>query len=573
MIFFINMVNIINYLIEINMKTTLFILMISFLIGISYAQNSPQMLDEQILKNVFNKDSISVLDFYRQYSSFTDPGEYAYLYNNLPDSLPELCSLIKSQFIHPFALSQYRDQIPKERWNESVKYTTVKSILKGLLSYDSRGFVNDRKPEDRLVLHCWHCSILLASILKYRGIPARVCYGHAAYLVPGFHTGHVICEVWNKNENRWMLVDPSTDRIDFSREEFAFSNDSWLKMQKKEIDPNLYGMPGNNDNYNGLVSIVSTVCLDLASILGNEYTIYQYAQILNYAFQNNNQLPKEQIEILNRISKLMKSVNSENLSKLQEIYNNTLQIQITETHQFDLSKLAVSSDKPNIKKLSSINKPDIEFVEIPGGTFIMGSPVTEPGRKDDEIQHEVTLSAFKMSKYPITFAQYDAFCEATSREKPWGFKRGNMPVSQVTWYDADAFAKWMGCRLPTEAEFEYAARANTTTPFYTGDSLTLDQAYFNNKSAREAKPVGSFPPNAFGLYDMHGNMIEWTNDWYGVYNINEKMNPRGPETGEIKVSRGGGFWLPALKCRSACRAGDPPGNRGAGLSFRIVKDK
>jgi formylglycine-generating enzyme required for sulfatase activity len=566
------------------MKNTIFILMISILTGLSFAQNKSQKSNEKILKNTFSNHA-AVLDFYRQYSSFTDPGEFAYLYKNLPESLPELCSLIKSQFIHPFAeLPKYRDQIPKERWNESVNYTTVKSILKGLLFYNSSGLVKDRKPEDRLVLHCWHCSILLASILKYRGIPARVCYGHAAYLAPGFHTGHVICEVWNKNENRWMLVDPSTDRIDFSREEFAFSNDSWLKMQKKEIDPSLYGMPGNNDNYNGLVSIVQTVCLDLASILGNEYTIYQYAQILNYAFQNNNQLPKEQIEILNRISKLMKSLNAENLSELQEIYNNTPQIQITETHQFDVSKLVVSSDKPDIKKLSSINKPDIEFVEIPGGTFMMGSPVTEPGRKDDEIQHQVALNAFKMSKYPVTFDQYDLFCEATGREKPFGFERGKMPVSQISWYDAKAFAEWMGCRLPTEAEFEYAARANTTTPFYTGDCITSEKANFNgnepyanceeSENRKKPLPVGSFPPNAFGLYDMSGNIWEWCNDWYGEYKVDEKLNPKGPDTGTKKVDRGGGYYDPAWRCRSAYRAGgDPPENRGTGISFRIVKDK
>lgn len=380
------------------MRTTIIIFLISILMEFSYAQNSPQKPDGQILKNVFNKDSSWVLDFYRQYSSFTDPGEYAYLYKNLPDSLPELCSLIKSQFIHPIVeLPDHRDQIPEERWNKSVKYTTVKSILKGLVSYDSRGLVTDRKPEDRLVLHCWHCSILLASILKYRGIPARVRYGYAPYLTPGFHSGHVICEVWNENDKRWMLVDPSTNMIDYSRKEFDFSNDSWLKMQKKEIDPNLYGMPGNYSKYNGLVSIASTVCLDLASLLGNEYTIYQYAQILNYAFQNNNQLPTDQIEILDRNSELMKSLNAENLSKLQKIYDNTPQIQITKTYLFDLSKLAISLNKPDIKKLSSINKPEIEFADIPGGTFIMGSPVTEPGRQDDEIQHEVTLSAFKMT--------------------------------------------------------------------------------------------------------------------------------------------------------------------------------
>ncbi len=555
------------------MKATICILMISLLMGISSAQNSPQKSNEQIMKNAFNKDSISVLDFYSKYSSYTDPGEYAYLYKNLPDSLPQLCILIKSQFIHPVAeLPMYRDQIPKERWNETEKYTTVKSILKGLVTYDSRGFVKDRKPQDRLVLGCREYAILLASILKYRGIPARVRYGFAPYLIPGYYSNHVICEVLNKNDKRWMLVDVGANLIDFSREKFAFGYDSWLKMQKKEIDPSLYGVPGEYSKNNGLVPIATMVCLDLASLLGNEYTIYQYAPISDYASQNNNQLQADQIEILNRISELMKSLNADNLSKLQEIYNNTPQIQITKTFIFDLNKLAVSLNKPDTEKLSSTKKPVIEFVDIPGGTFLMGSPVTEKGRKDEEIQHQVTLSAFKMSKYAITFEQYDLFCEATGRKKPWGFKRGKMPVSQITWYDAQAFAEWMGCRLPTEAEREYAARANTATPFYTGDSLTLDQAFFNNKSGMEAKPVGSFPPNAFGLYDMHGNMGELCSDWYGEYNLKDTSNPKGPETGGEKVLRGGGWWVSVQECRSASRVGVPPGNRGAGISFRIVKD-
>lgn len=142
----------------------------------------------------------------------------------------------------------------------------------------------------------------------------------------------------------------------------------------------------------------------------------------------------------------------------------------------------------------------------------------------------------------------------------------------------------MSCRLPTEAEFEYAARANTTTPFYTGDCLTSEQANFNGKepytnckkSETKGKPlpVGSFPPNAFGLYDMHGNIWQWTNDWYGEYNVDNKLNPKGPDTGTLKVDRGGGFYDPAWRCRSACRGdGTPPVNRGTGISFRIVKDK
>jgi hypothetical protein len=280
----------------------LFILIIIILVT-TYCQNDSTKSNRtnKLVENVQNDSTL--LDFYRQYSSFTDPGEYKYLYENLPDSLSELCSLIRSQFInYGWELDMYRDQIPKERWNESLKYPTVKSALEGLLSYDSSGLVKDRKVEDRLVLTCRDNAILLASILKYRGIPARVRYGHATYLIPDFHTSHVICEVWNENDNRWMLVDPSTDMIDFSREKFDFSNDVWLKMQKKEIDPNLFGIPGK---YTGLASIIAKVYADLVSILGTEYTIYQYPPILDYAFESDNQLTAEHIEMLNRISELM----------------------------------------------------------------------------------------------------------------------------------------------------------------------------------------------------------------------------------------------------------------------------
>jgi formylglycine-generating enzyme required for sulfatase activity len=560
------------------MKTAIFVLMISILMEISYAQNSLKKPNEQILKNTINKDSISVLDFYRRYSSFTDPGEYKYLYKNLPDSLPELCSLIRSQFINQgWELENYREQIPKERWNESLKYPTVKSALEGLLSYDSRGLVKDRKVKDRLVLICRDNATLLASILKYRGIPARVRYGFAPYLIPGFHSFHIICEVWNEKDERWMLVDPSADRIDFTREEFDFSNDVWSKMQQKEIDPALYGMMGK---FTGLLPITIIVCTDLASLLGNEYPIGKYPPLLDDAVQNNNQFTAKQMEMLNRICKLMKSIDADNLSKLQDIYNNTPQIQFTKS--FDPK--TINAENNTSTKDSSIHKPNIEFVDIPAGTFTMGSPSSEKGRKDDEIQHQVTLSAFKMSKYTVTFEQYDMFYEATGRTKPWGRERGKLPVTQVTWYDAAAFAEWMGCRLPTEAEWEYAARANTTSPFYTGDCLTSDQANFNGeepytncedgKFRQEAIPVGSFPPNAFGLYDMHGNIWEWTNDWYGEYDIDKKTNPKGPDTGTRKVDRGGGFYDPAWRCRSACRGGGtPPGNKGTGISFRLVKSK
>ena len=319
------------------MKIAVVTLLFYSLMQWGFVQNSPQN-PELNLPTKFNKDRISVLDFYRQYSSFTEPGEYEYLYENLPDSLPELCSLIKSQFIHPYAeLPKYREQIPKDRWKEMYRYPGVKSTLEGLVSYDPSGLTKERQPKDRLILGCWHNSLLLASILKSREIPARIRYGHATYLAPDYHISHVICEVWNDIEKRWMLVDPSMDMVDFSRDKFDISNNAWIQMQKGEIDPKLFGIPGR---YNGPGSITAKLCSDLASILGTEHTFFEYAPILDFMFEENKELTSEQVELLNKISKLMKTLDAENLSELQEIYNNTPEIQITKS----LGQISNNSD-------------------------------------------------------------------------------------------------------------------------------------------------------------------------------------------------------------------------------------
>lgn len=312
------------------MKSAISFLLFSVLMEICGAQTSLVEFDVHSSNSSSEVVDTSLLNFYRQYSPYTNPGEYAYLYENLPDSLPDLCSLIKSQFIHPYEeLPKYREQIPKERWNEAFSYPSVQSILEGLLSYDSSGIVKNRKPEARLVLGCNQNAILLASILKYRGIPTRVRFGHASYIFPGFYISHTICEVWNEDDKRWMLVDPSMDMVDFSREKFDLSNDLWLKMQKGEIDSNLYGIPRR---YTGLVSIVGKICHDLASILGTEYPIYQYAPILDDIFQNN-QLSSKQIETLNMISELMKSIDTGSFSELHEIYETNPEIQITKSFE------------------------------------------------------------------------------------------------------------------------------------------------------------------------------------------------------------------------------------------------
>ncbi len=227
-------------------------------------------------------------------------------------------------------------------------------------------------------------------------------------------------------------------------------------------------------------------------------------------------------------------------------------------------------------------KPNIEWVSIPAGTFTMGSPISEVDRGSNETQHEVTLSAFKMSKYEVTFEQYDAFCDATGRKKPsdGGWGRGKRPVINVSWGDASAFASWMGCRLPTEAEWEYACRANTTTPYSTGNNLTASQANYNGnypynngtkgEFREKTLPVGSFTANAYGLFDMHGNVWEWCSDLYGDYSSGAQTNPKGTTTGTDRVLRGGSWSCWGINLRCTHRGGAPPSERNSIFGIRLV---
>lgn len=228
-------------------------------------------------------------------------------------------------------------------------------------------------------------------------------------------------------------------------------------------------------------------------------------------------------------------------------------------------------------------KPIIEWVPIPSGTFTMGSPESEVDRGKNETQHQVTLGAFMMSKYEITFEQYDLFCDATGRKKPidegWG--RNSHPVINVSWDDANAFALWMGCRLPTEAEWEFAARSGTSTPFNTGNNLTSSQANYdgNNPYNKNAKgeyrkktlSVGSFAANGFGLFDMHGNVWEWCSDLYGPYSTDPQINPKGATSGKARVRRGGGWNDFARRCRSSYRDNVSPAYSDYSIGIRLVK--
>jgi len=226
------------------------------------------------------------------------------------------------------------------------------------------------------------------------------------------------------------------------------------------------------------------------------------------------------------------------------------------------------------------NHPDIEFLLIPEGTFLMGGD-TEP---DHQPGHEVAIDALQLSRTLVTNQQYVAFCEATDRVYPqfWGQERycsgpnfPNHPVVGVSWQSASEFAEWMGARLSTEAEWEYAARGGLEGKFYPfGDELDPSKANYSHPKTPGLLPVGQFPPNGFDLLDMSGNAVEWVSDRYDpdYYLRSPKENPQGPDLGKLRVIRGGG-WHSGPYCNRVYFRNALPANWvDFAVGFRIARD-
>jgi formylglycine-generating enzyme required for sulfatase activity len=233
-----------------------------------------------------------------------------------------------------------------------------------------------------------------------------------------------------------------------------------------------------------------------------------------------------------------------------------------------------------------------DMVFINGGTFLMGSPAGERGRNSNEgPQRQVTVSSFYLGRYPVTQAEYEEIMGIN----PSHFKGANLPVEQVSWFDAIEFLNrrsvkegltpvytrvgnvvvWdreaNGYRLPTEAEWEFACRAGTQTPFYTGAAVGEAGWYAGNSSAR-THPVGEKLPNEWGLYDMHGNVLEWCWDWIGAYPSEAQTDPAGPANGNHRVYRGGSWMFQAIHTRSAYRFGNHQNMRSFIIGFRAARN-
>ena len=251
--------------------------------------------------------------------------------------------------------------------------------------------------------------------------------------------------------------------------------------------------------------------------------------------------------------------------------------------QIDPNAPQTDPNAPKEKTIDMGNGIKMEFVLIPAGEFDMGSPSTERDRDTDEgpVRRVKISKPFYMGKYEVTQEQY----YVVAKYKPSRFKQEGHPVEGVSWDQANKFCKKLSeikggsYRLPTEAEWEYACRAGSQGRFYFGDDLTFSQieqyAWYSKNSDSATHPVGEKKPNAFGLYDMHGNVWEWCGDWYATDYSHHSIavDSHGPLIGKSRVLRGGGWFRNAIYCRSANRSGLEPVYGRDYLGFRVVLEE
>ncbi|MTJ21889.1 SUMF1/EgtB/PvdOfamily nonheme iron enzyme [Dolichospermum sp. UHCC 0352] len=348
----------------------------------------------------------------------------------------------------------------------------------------------------------------------------------------------------------------------------------YLLTGKEPLDPIMYDSYNETLNWRNHAPQISSMLADLLD------------DMMQRLYKDR---PQNSHEILQRIAAIEKALQSPKPQPpipQPPIPSNNLK-----TFSFEVVTTDARGNITNRRKESAKyftedlgNGVTLDMVEIPGGTFIMGSPESEAQRRSNEgPQHQVTVPSFYMGKYELTQAQY----QAITGTNPSAFRGDNRPVEIVSWNNAVEFCKKLSqktgenYRLPSEAEWEYACRAGTTTPFYFGESITPDLVNYNGnytyasapkgKDRQQTTDVGTFPPNSFGLYDMHGNVWEWCQDGYQENYINAPTDGSASTIlGGYMILRGGSWGGDPENCRSAFRSLNYLDYDNNNIGFRVV---
>ncbi len=425
----------------------------------------------------------------------------------------------------------------------------------------------------------------------------------ALNLFPGTYQLRLILSGYIPLERTIIVKENQMNRFDFTLQKDAGSlilsvsppeanvlinKEDYSGKSRIELAPGLYRIEISAEGYYGQSENLTIV---RGQTLRKNYVLKQKTGKLNFAVS-----PAEAQVTLKRNEQMVKTWQGANYLKDLPVGAYTVEISAAgyaaQTKNLTIKERRLTSLDVTLKKgpangQSFTDAIGIEWVWVEGGTFQMGCTSEQEYNCDSDERpvHEVYVDGFYMSKYEVTFDQYDKFCETTGRSKPddegWG--RGDRPVINISWNDAMAFCQWLSkktgttIRLPTEAEWEYAARGGRKSHGYkyAGSNDVNEVAWYRYNSGKKTHPVGQKKPNELGLYDMSGNVWEWCWDWYDrfYYFSSPRHNPKGPPSSPhaYRVLRGGGWGRKpkSLRCSARMWGGDNYGYENYG--FRLIR--
>jgi formylglycine-generating enzyme required for sulfatase activity len=518
--------------------------------GVTYEINEVRTNQAKVLKVLINNDPKAV-ELFKQEADVLSQLHHSGIPNVELDAYFEYYPYNSQNPIHCLVMEKVvgedLEKYMQKRGLRPINQTTAIEWLKDLIIileqvHNKDFFHRDIKPSN-IMLRSENAELVLIDFGTVRKVTSTV------FKQQGGVTG-IISAGYTPSEQINHNAVPQSDFFALGRT-FVY-----LLTGKEPLDPIIYDSYNERLNWRNHAPQISSMLADLLD------------DMMQRLYKDR---PQNTQVILQRIAAIEKALQPQRPKPQAPIPSNNLK-----TFSFEVVTTDARGNITNRRNASAKyftedlgNGVTLEMVEILGGTFIMGSPKSEAKRGSNEgPQHQVTVPSFYMGKYELTQVQYEAIIGTN----PSNFKGDNRPVERVSWNNAVEFCKKLSqktgkkYRLPSEAEWEYACRAGTTTPFYFGESITPDLVNYDGnytyasapkgKYRRQTTDVGTFPPNSFGLYDMHGNVWEWCQDDYKNDYINAPTDGSAltSPSRSAKLLRGGSWFLIPVYCRSAFRS-------------------